>query len=75
MKSLDVMTDAELSATMEASARAAQSQLPKGTGFCILAWDGAGIAQYISTGRREDMIKFLRETADRLGSRADEPRA
>jgi hypothetical protein len=40
-------------------------------GFALLIFpflnEGTG-ADYVSNGKREDMIKFLRETADRLES-------
>lgn len=34
----------------------------------------AGICNYASNGSRDDMIKALRETADRLESNEDKPR-
>ena len=44
-------------------------------GFCLLVFDfhKPGIANYISNARREDMIKSLRETADRLEKHQDIP--
>ena len=42
--------------------------LPKDFGCTILVfpYHYAGVANYISTANREDMIKHLRDTADRL---------
>lgn len=49
--------------------------MPTGIGFflCIFQFgDTTGRANYISTGQRQDMVKMLRETADRLEKRQDE---
>lgn len=42
--------------------------LPEGVGFALLvfATNEPGLCNYISNAKREDMIKALRETADRL---------
>jgi hypothetical protein len=50
-------------------------QLPKGTGFALLVFDFGekGHASYISNASREDMIKALREQADRLETRTTAP--
>ena len=41
-----------------------------GTGWCVFTWDidqhAGGMGNYISNGNREDMIKALRELADKL---------
>lgn len=45
-----------------------------GLGFALLVFelnDANGHADYISNAHRGDMIKFLRETADRLESKQD----
>jgi hypothetical protein len=42
--------------------------------FVLLVADESNIAQYLANCRREDMVKFLRETADRLEQREDIPR-
>jgi hypothetical protein len=42
-------------------------------GFCLLVFEfhNAGMANYIANAQRPDMIKALRETADRLEKRQD----
>ncbi|MGB5818844.1 MAG: hypothetical protein WBG90_05115 [Saonia sp.] len=47
--------------------------VPKGFGLCILIFPfhDPGISNYISDAQRPDMIKMLRETADRLEKRQD----
>lgn len=47
--------------------------LPKDFGCTILVfpYHNAGVANYISTANREDMIKHLRDTADRLEQKQD----
>lgn len=49
--------------------------LPEGWGFALIVFPffDPGISNYISNGTREDMIKALRETADRLEKRQDFP--
>ena len=44
-------------------------------GFALLVFEfnKPGISNYVSNARREDMIKSLRETADRLENRQDIP--
>lgn len=76
MKSLDDMTEPELHELFTACARTLTALLPPGTGFVLLAspFGRSGIAQYVGNGRREDCIKWMRETADRLESREDVPR-
>lgn len=39
--------------------------------FVLLVTDESNIAQYAANCRREDVVKFLRETADRLEKRED----
>lgn len=45
------------------------------TGFCLLVFGfhQPGIANYVSNAEREDMIEALRETADRLERKEDNP--
>lgn len=45
-------------------------------GFCVIVFNfnNPGISHYVSNADREDMIKALRETADRLEKRQDNPR-
>lgn len=47
--------------------------LPSGFGHAILVFPlgKPGISNYISSANREDMIKLLRETADRLEKNQD----
>lgn len=46
-------------------------------GFCLLIFPFhfPGITNYVSNADRKDMIKALRETADRLERREDKPRS
>lgn len=76
------MTEPELRAYFRDLATSIEVMLPPGPSargtclFCLLVADSceAGIAQYVSNVQRSDMIKMLRETADRLESREDIPR-
>lgn len=45
-----------------------QKLLPKDFGFALIVYKfkEAGVSNYISNGERSDMIKALREIADRL---------
>ena len=50
---------------------------PTNLGFCLLVFPKGtkdGIANYVADCEREDMIKFLRETADRLEANKDNAR-
>lgn len=69
MKSLDDMTEPELTAVMRATASAAKDELPPETGFIILAtpWGKSGVAQYISNVQRADAAKWMIETLTRWG--------
>lgn len=48
-------------------------KLPAGFGFALIVFPfcGPGISNYISSGQRNDMIKALRETADRIETNQD----
>ena len=70
-KTLSDMTEPELSYSMLNAIRAAKHELPATSKIVLLACDHSQICQYISNCQRRDMIKFLRETADRLESRED----
>ncbi len=50
-------------------------KIPKEFGFALLVFPfhSPGISNYISNAQRDDMIKALRETADRLEKRQDFP--
>lgn len=58
---------------MQKIAEAVTKMLPKDFGCTILVfpYHRADVANYISTANREDMIKHLRDTADRLELRQD----
>jgi hypothetical protein len=76
------MTEPELREFFSALARKVEDELPPGPsakGKCLFALivsddTGPGVGQYVSNVRRADMIKLLRETADRLERREDIPR-
>jgi hypothetical protein len=52
-----------------------ESETGKKMGFVLLVFqfDAVGLANYISNAQRPDMIKSLRETADRLEAWEDIP--
>lgn len=60
-------------AIMRKIIKKAKSLLPNGWGVTILVYQfhKPSIANYISDAERPDMIKMLRETADRLESKQD----
>lgn len=54
---------------MKAIGETIESVLPEHVGFILLTFETGvekGQANYMSSANREDCIKFLRETADRL---------
>ncbi len=64
----------DLQITMQGAARVASEKLPPKGLFVLVAFDDdAGMAQYISNCERGDIIKAMRETADRLEKREDVP--
>lgn len=58
---------------MQQMADKVKSMLPNDFGFTILVFpfNEPGVSNYISNANREDMIKALRETADRLEQKQD----
>jgi hypothetical protein len=76
------MTEPELRAFFNGIAAWLENALPPGPSakgkclFALLVTDTLepGIAQYASNVQRADMVKMLRETADRLENREDVPR-
>ena len=76
MKPLEDMTEPELRELTNAVCRAVDDLLPPGTGFAVLFWPHGEhkVSQYGSNCRRADMVKALREAADRLEKRQDVPR-
>lgn len=73
-KQLKNMTEPELRTYCNLLAKATASVLPDGAMFMLLLFDESCIAQYVSNANRADMIKAMRETADRLESKEDIPR-
>lgn len=78
MKQLRDMTEPELKNYFRYLATVVEGELPPGPGargkalFTLLVFEEPElISQYVSNCRREDMIKVLRETADRLEARED----
>jgi len=53
---------------MQEMANRVKSMLPEDFGFAIIVFpfNDLGISNYISNANRSDMIKTLRETADRI---------
>lgn len=58
---------------MKKMADKVKKMLPKDFGFTILVFpfNNPGISNYISNANRKDMIKAMREVADRLESKQD----
>ena len=76
-RKLTNMTEPELGQYLDLLATATESVLPDGPGrngkalFALLIFDDPKLVQYVSNCDRLDMIKVLRETADRLEKRED----
>ena len=60
---------------MKAMADKVSAMLPEDFGFTLLVFkfNNPGESNYISNANRQDMIKALRETADRLEKQEDYP--
>ena len=73
---LENMTELALARITRNVCVAIKERLPPDTRFCVLyfQFNELGITQYGSNCEREDMIKALREAADRLEKRQDTPR-
>jgi len=58
---------------MQEMANRVKELLPKDLGFTILVFpfNEPGVSNYISNANRSDMIKALRETAERLEKKED----
>ena len=58
---------------MQKMGEAVKKMLPKEFGFTILVFPfgNPGVSNYISNANRKDMIKSLREAADRLEKKQD----
>jgi hypothetical protein len=82
MKLIRDMTEPELRDYFNRLARMVEDALPAGPsakGKCLFALIVAdsvepGVGQYVSNVNRADMVRLLRETADRLERREDLPR-
>jgi hypothetical protein len=76
MKALEDMNEVELRHLTNLICNMMADAIPPNCGFAVLFWPCGqnGISQYGSNCRREDMVKALREAADRLESRTDVPR-
>jgi hypothetical protein len=75
-KQLEDMTEPELRDLTRRCLNALKERLPDGVMYTILfsPFGRHGVGQYGSNCRREDMVKMLRETADRVEFRQDVPR-
>jgi hypothetical protein len=78
MKQLTDMTEPELRELMNLMAAgvtaAAELSNVEKPYFTLLVWNDPHVGQYICNCERADVIKALRETADRLERRMDIPR-
>lgn len=75
MKRLEDLTEPELRDLMNQVGFAVESVcMVRGIGkplFSVLIFNDPAVAQYVANCRREDIIKAIRETADRLEARQD----
>ena len=71
MKEIKDMTEPELQELMSSVANAVKEKIPEKTLFAVLVFDEPGLAQYVSNVQRADMVKALREAADKLESQLD----
>lgn len=63
-------TQEEAEGVLRCIANAVESFFPKmGFALILFEFNKPGIGNYISNGKRKDMVKALRETADRLESK------
>ena len=69
------MTEPELREYFRSLSGAIEDCLPAGPSrkgralFALIVFDDPGVAQYVSNANRQDMIRALRETADRIEKR------
>jgi hypothetical protein len=63
---LENLTEPELKVLFDSIGHAVRSRLPKQTFYAVLVFDNSGVGQYVSNAKRADMVKAMRETADRL---------
>lgn len=82
MKLIRDMTEPELRDYFRSLAKLVEDCLPPGPSkndkclFALIVADSMepGVGQYVSNVQRPDMIRLLRETADRLAAKEDIPR-
>ena len=78
MKQLKDMTEPELKQLMNYFGQVIEDAGVKAgfdkTLFCLLLFNDPKVSQYVANCERDDMIKVLRETADRLERNQDVPR-
>jgi hypothetical protein len=70
-KRFEEMTEPELRDVMNATCRAIAAELPPKALFVVLCFDDPRIAQYAGNAQRSDIIKAMRETANRLERKED----
>lgn len=70
-KRLEDLTEPELRHYFNSLAGMVEAVLPDGALFCLVVFSDPAIAQYVSNAERDDMIRAMRETADRLERRED----
>lgn len=74
-KLLRDMNEPEMRHYFNLLARATESVLPEDARkFVLLVFDDPGLCQYVGNVERADVIKAMRETANRLESNEDIPR-
>jgi hypothetical protein len=71
MKQFCAMTEPEIRQVMIDAANSIKHHLPDAELFTLITFSADQIGQYISNAMRPDMIKALREFADRLEARDD----
>lgn len=71
MKQIRDMDEPTLKEYFTLLADATESVLPPGTLFALLVFDESCIGQYVSNAKRPEMIRVLRETADRIEANQD----
>lgn len=66
----DFMDEPQLGKLMTRVAKAVDERLPANTGFLVLAgpFHEGGIAQYVSNARRENCLRWMKETIRRWES-------
>lgn len=65
-------TQQQIEQKMQSLARVIAGSIPQGCGFALLVFAFEGPeASYVSNANRSDMIRALRECADRLEARQD----